>query len=34
VICSDGKHFFIELVLFSETMYYEFRVRVIMLRLN
>jgi hypothetical protein len=28
------KHFFIELVLFSETVYYEFRVRVIVLHLN
>jgi hypothetical protein len=28
------KHFFIELVLFSEIVYYEFRVHVIVLRLN
>jgi hypothetical protein len=34
VIYSDGKHFFIELVVFSETVYYEFHVRVIVLRLN
>jgi hypothetical protein len=34
VICSDGKHFFIELELFSEIVYYELCVRVIVLRLN
>jgi hypothetical protein len=28
------KTLFIELVLFSDTLYYEFRVRVIVLRLN